>query len=302
LKNLKNNILGFFNVHSSSKEFSFRRIIFYLSMAYTYTYLRPLGGQVNDFLSGANDELWKPESFFQFFSLDLVKSLYFEDMDKVFIFSLLMCAFGISFRLFSIVAFFLALFLIGVPINFGKVHHSNFLPLFFIGFFIFSKYSGVISVDALLKKIFFKKSEPKESLYYMLPFQMMLVHFSSIYFASGFQKMRFSGLDWIFSDNMRTIILTRPTVTELGASITYYPKLAIMLAMITVFFELFSPLALFHRYTKFIFVGGIMAMHIGAKATLGAHGDFTPYVLSLLVFIPWYSWFYKPIEQKLSRV
>ena len=288
--NIYNSINTYFEKEKSSLDFSLQRIVFYFSMAYIYTYVRGIFDVAEGFVTKENSAVWKPVGIFTPLSHEFITGIFFDGMNELFILSLIFCGFGLGFRFFSWLAFFLGLYIMGLPLNFGKVHHSNHLPVVVMGIMALSNLSGYISVDNILKnKLKFLKPEPKSHTVFNLISIFLLLHFSLVYFASGFQKLRHSGLEWIFSENLQTIILTRPSVTELGLFISNFYWLAVLLAFFTVLFEFFAPLSMLDKRLKFIFMGGCCMMHVGAKMILGAHGDFTPYVFCFSVLVPWFS-------------
>ena len=156
-----------------------------------------------------------------------------------------------------------------------------------LGIFCFARYSGRLSLDHFLSTKFNFLKQPLSSKEYYWPLQVMLLYLSLVYFAAGYQKVVTGGLGWIFSSNMQTILLTRPTLTSLGRSVADSAWLSQFLAFITVYGELLTPLALVNKSLKGLFLSFCCLMHIGAYHTLGADGDFNAYVMCFSLFLPW---------------
>lgn len=243
------------------EAFALFRFSFYMSLLFFYT-----------FVNGFDYSSWLDPTFKVFFEpISFFKALRFEDflwiksvrIGLIWRISLVLAAFGILFPLTSLLSFLGMLIMAGVSLNFGKIHHVNHMPIVILGLLVFSFHSG---------KWVLRTSQ----LYMCL-----------VYFASGFQKLRHAGLEWIFSDNMSNIIITRPTVTSLGLWTAEYPILCQLLAFVILFSQITAPLALIStRYARFV-VPTLFMLHIGSYLTLGDHGYFFPYNLCFLVWLPW---------------
>ncbi|MFD2793877.1 hypothetical protein ACFS27_10010 [Promicromonospora vindobonensis] len=104
-----------------------------------------------------------------------------------------------------------------------------------------------------------------------------------VYFLTGLQKVRHSGLAWVFSDNMSWVLLqgadSSPVSTELVRSLAETPVLPQLLAGGALALELAAPLLLCWRPTRLVFAGAVTAMHLSIWVCLGL--DYSPWWLTV---------------------
>lgn len=263
------------------KAFGVYRISLYLTFFWFYHTFGILSYQ--SWLTPEFRSFYDPVSFFRIFNFDHLGVFASFDGILVWKVSLIASAIGFLFPLSSMVSFFGLLMIAGIPLNFGKIHHLNHLPVVILGIMAFSFHPGAFSVDQFVRKKL-KLSSGKASKWAL---QAARAYMVLIYFESGAQKLMNTGLEWIFSDNMQVIILTRPTVTELGLWVAQSPWLCQLLAFTTVFAQLLSPLALVFPRSRLFFIPTLFFMHIGTYFILGNHGWFFPYNICYLVWLPW---------------
>lgn len=266
----------------NEKAWGIFRICFYLTIFYFYD--RISGLYYLNWLNPEFQAYFAPVSFFSFFSFQDFQFLGDLDILNFWKVSLIFCALGIAFPISSFVSFLGILIMAGIPLNFGKIHHVNHMPVVVMGILAFNFFPGAYSVDNFIRRKFTKISAP---LYTTWALRTCQVYMCIVYFASGLQKMKNTGLSWIFSDNMQHIILTRPTVTELGLWIAQYPLLCKGMALVTVLAQLGAPLALISWRLRLFIIPTLFMLHVGTYLVLGNHGYFFPYNLCFLVWIPW---------------
>jgi hypothetical protein len=98
---------------------------------------------------------------------------------------------------------------------------------------------------------------------------------SACYFLTGFQKLAHSGLDWVFSDNMKWALAwgrvrgEPPPLRELGVWIADHAWLAAMSAGFILLFEISFPLVLVFRRVRPAYVAGAWLFHGGTFLLLG---------------------------------
>lgn len=257
------------------------RFVFFISILLFHHYFHFL--DFEKWFTPEFQEYYEPISLFRYFTFEEFQILNSLDWRFIWKISLLLCAFGVLFPVTAIINFVSYFFLAGIMLNFGKVHHVNHMPVFIMGIMALSFNPGSYSVDSLLARLFGKRL-PTPTAWALKTAQ---IYMCLVYFASGIQKMRLSGLDWIFSDNMQHILLTRPTLTPLGLWVAQYPLLCKAMAFTAVWAEITAPLALFSRRYRLFVIPTLFMFHIGAFATLGWHGYFLPYNLCFMVWLPW---------------
>ena len=112
---------------------------------------------------------------------------------------------------------------------------------------------------------------------------------SLVFFAAGVAKLRFSGLAWVTSDNLATMLLQHhyksDPIVDWGKTIAGHALLCKILAAGTIAVEIGFPLAMFHRWLRWLFVSGMFFMQIGIALLMGV--VFTQFMFVYLFWIPW---------------
>ena len=263
------------------KSFSYFRITFYTVLLIYYSFFQPIYSSSWVFTNF--DTFYEPISFFKLLSFDEMMWLNSINLFDIWKYCMAFSAIGLLYPLSSSLSFVGLLYLAGIGLNFGKIHHVNHMPVVILGIMAMNINPGSISVDAYMAKL--KGIRLPEITHW--PLRTAQIYMVILYFASGFQKFRNSGLEWVFSDNMQTIILTRPTVTDLGLWIARFPLLCKSIAFITLLAEITAPLALVSKRYKLLVIPCLFLFHIGTLSILGLHGYFIPYNLCFLVWLPW---------------
>ena len=118
-----------------------------------------------------------------------------------------------------------------------------------------------------------------------------LVVCGAVYFFTGLQKLRHSGLDWVLSDNMRWVLYAgaasgRAPTTVVARAIADQAWLATVTAGWILALELSAPLWLANRRGRLWFLGFAVALHVGTWLTLGL--DYWAWILTVAVIVlPW---------------
>ena len=131
---------------------------------------------------------------------------------------------------------------------------------------------------------------PQRGEAYGWPVRTAMVVVALAYFFVGFQKLRFSGLEWITSDNLRWVLYassdSQSEPNELALFVADRVWLAHLFAAGTVFLELFFPLALIVPRLRWIFVPGVVSLHLGIWLMMGL--DYSAQALTvIIVFVNW---------------
>lgn len=275
-------IKNIFSPYDSS-SFSLYRIVFYLAV---FVFFTQFSGLVpTKFGADELRSFYDPVTFFRLFEYETLFYFDFDNLQTIWKVSLLCAAFGILYPISSFFSFAIALWFAGIPLNFGKIHHSNHMIVTVLGILAFSFVPGRLALDNLIfKKV--KRFYRVENIVGW-PLLTIRIYMTLTYFGAGFQKLRHGGLEWIFSDNMATIILTRPTMTPLGEWVSQFHYFTIFLAFSTVLFQLTAPLSLFSRKWAAISMTTNFFMHIGTYLVLGNHGYFFAYNLCFAAWLPW---------------
>ncbi|WP_413287900.1 hypothetical protein [Bdellovibrio sp. HCB337] len=104
------------------------------------------------------------------------------------------------------------------------------------------------------------------------------------YFIAGLQKLRFSGFEWAWSENL-AIYMFQISSTLAGQILLELPPVVLRsLALFALLVELLSPLALLSRRSGYVFVFLWASLHFGIQLTMGHHKGFLSQIPCLLVF------------------
>src|SRR4029453_7919003 len=146
--------------------------------------------------------------------------------------SLLAACLGVAWRLASVTAFVLGLYLIGLPENVARINHSDAIVVFGLAIMALSRAADAFSIDALFGRT--AENASGVSGEYTWPIRAMWVVMVTIYFAAGVTKLATSVLAWITTDNLSNLLMLGPVtgspLTLLGQVIGRYRMLSSGLA------------------------------------------------------------------------
>jgi predicted DCC family thiol-disulfide oxidoreductase YuxK len=242
---------------------------------------------------GYSDVLWMPIWLFERFNLPLLSSATLDVMQSVWKLSLLLSAIGLFTRAATLVAFVLGIYLLGLPHNFGQTQHFDALAVFVMGALAISHAGHAWSVDALVSAARRGSRErPEPSGEYTWPLRFVWVAMALIFFAAGFSKLRASGLEWVFSDNLAMLLRRQQynisdgePLTNWGIVVAQYPWMAQGLAGASVMVETLFPLALFSRFARLLLIPAALGMLIGIRALMGP--TFEQFMICFAFWVPW---------------
>ena len=209
--------------------------------------------------------------------------------------SLLLSAVGLFTRPAMIAAFALGTYLMGLPHNFGQTQHFDTLVVFTCGALALSRAADACSLDALIGAARKRSPElPPDDGEYRWPIRFVWVAMALIFCAAGISKLRHSGLDWIFSDNLALLLRRQQyhisdgePLTRWGIFVARHGGVARMLALAAVSTELLFPLALISRRARYVLAPAGLAMLIGIRLLMGP--TFEQFMLCYVFWVPWAS-------------
>jgi hypothetical protein len=193
-------------------------------------------------------------------------------------------------------------YLLGLPHNFGKVHHFDAILVLTMGVCFLSRAGDTFSLDELLRRRSRSKSahssEPSAadqlSGEYTWPIRLVQTLFALTFFAAGYSKVSHAGWRWVFSDNMAIVlaqhqhhIATEDPLVPWGNWLSTHTMLCRGIAGSSLMVELLYPVALFSRKGRYLLVPAAMAMQLGIRLLLGA--SFFQYMLCNIFWVNW-SW------------
>jgi hypothetical protein len=182
---------------------------------------------------------------------------------------------------------------LGLPHNFGKVHHFDAMVVLTLGVLAFSRAGDAWSLDRKLA-VARGKAPPSvaPSGEYRWPVRAVWLILSLTFFAAGVSKLRNGGIAWITSDNMSILlgqhayrIANQDPPVSWGLWLSHYPTLASVLAFFTIVVEAGYPLALFNRHARWMFPVGMCGTLVGIRLFMGP--TFPQFVICHLFWVPW---------------
>jgi hypothetical protein len=125
---------------------------------------------------------------------------------------------------------------------------------------------------------------------YGWPLRTAMIIIALAYFLVGMQKLRFSGVEWFTSDNLRWVLYAssdaHPSPNEIALFVAGHAWLAHLLAAGTVALEIGFPLCLAFPRLRWIFVPGVVSLHLGIYLAMGL--DYSAQALAvIIVFVDW---------------
>lgn len=196
-------------------------------------------------------------------------------------------AIGLQTGLSTAIAFVLGLYLLGLPHNFGHTFHFDSTLVIAMGILACSRCGDAWSVDALRRG-----RQPAPSGDYRWPVRAVWVAMALVFLPAGIAKLRYGGIEWMFSSNM-SIVLTRAAyhvsdadpIGGLGLFVARHEWLSRMVAITTVVVELGFVSALFWRRARLFFVPAAFLMIVGIRVMMGP--TFGGFLLLNAFWVPW---------------
>jgi len=238
---------------------------------------------------------WMPIWLFDTFHVPALSAPAIAAMEAIWKAALFFAAIGLFTRPAMAIAFVLGTYLMGLPHNFGQTQHFDTLVVFACGALAISRAADAVSVDAWIASRRHPSSgPPPDDGEYTWPIRFVWVAMAMIFCAAGISKLRHSGLDWIFSDNL-ALLLQRQQYhisdgepwTNWGLWVAQHPWVARSMAASSVTIETLFPLALFSRRARWIFVPAGLLFLVGIRALMGP--TFEQFMLCYVFWIPWAS-------------
>jgi len=189
-------------------------------------------------------------------------------------------------------------------LKFCYTNHSNLPTIAFLGIWsLFDRGSGWRLENILFRSYRRRAGLPKDNEAGEMLFALKLF-FCVIFFSAGVTKLRMSGLEWIWSDNLWRLLAMqnyfyenstpRQLFLEFNAFLIRNPKLCPILALDVVLIELVAPLALFRKsWVKWI-VPHLLLMQVGVYIFF--YVDFRVWLALYPIWIN-----YEPVDRWLSR-
>ena len=243
------------------------------------------------------ETLWHPIFFFDFFRVPVFPDEVLRILGVTFRVSILFACLGLLTRPAAAFSFVAGCYLFGMQNSFAKTHHMESLLLLVFCVLCFSRCGDGFSLDAWLRRSWrrwpFGSLPEGKHPGYGWPVKLVRVLFVLVFCAAGASKLRNSGLEWIASDHLAILLVSKalagdridPPLVWVAFWLWTRPVLCSLLACATVFLELLAPLALVNGYVRAVVVPGLFLMMCGFWLVMGI-----PFPQWLAVFVFWIPW------------
>ncbi len=235
---------------------------------------------------------WFPIALFKRLHIPVLSAPALVALSLIWKASLLTSALGLFSRTSVAVAAVGGFYLLGLPHNFGKMHHFDAMVVLILGLLAISRAGDAFSLDRWLARRRGAAADLGASGEYRWPVRAAWLVMSLVFFSAGFEKLHHGGLSWMISDNMSNLLLqhgyqvaNENPAGNLGLWFAQHPILCNLLAVSTVVVEFCYPLALFNRRARVIFPLGMCGALVGIRLLMGP--TFPEFIICHLFWIPW---------------
>ena len=243
-----------------------------------------------------SDVFWQPLSLFRRLHLKIFPEQQLEIIQLLWKAALVLSCVGLFTPVSVGTSFLLGIYLLGLPHNFGKVHHADAILVFAFGILAFSYCGDSCSLDRWIGTRRSRRAPPKTtarvSAEYTWPIRTIWLAMASVFFAAGWSKIRQSGMAWISSDQLRILLLQHnyyvsdsEPLTAWGLTVAQYPGVCHLLAAATMAIEISYPLALFSRTARRIIVPAALSMLVAIRLLMGP--GFEALMICHIFWVPW---------------
>jgi predicted DCC family thiol-disulfide oxidoreductase YuxK len=237
------------------------------------------------------EAFWFPVTPFRVLRLPVFSVTTLELLEIAWKIALVLAALGLFTRLSTTAACVGGFYLLGLPNNFGKVHHNETLVVIALGILCLSRCGDAWSLDSIIRAAR-GHSRPEPSGEYTWPIRVAWTACAMVFFAAGVAKLRYGGLEWMFSDSLAIMlrqaaypISNADPIGSFGLYVAQSPWLTRVMAVGSVILELSYPLALFSTGARRLIVPSVAAMQLGIRVLMGP-----PFEQYLFVYIFWLPW------------
>jgi hypothetical protein len=236
---------------------------------------------------------WMPIQLFEELHIRVASSEVLFVVQTVWKISLATCALGVWTRLSTVVAAALGAYLLGLPHNFGATQHFDAIVVFALLILAVSRAGDARSIDAALRaRRHGAVRQPATGPEYTWPIQAMWVMTALVFFGAGTSKLRHSGLEWAFSDNLRLLLMRGyyhvsdgDPLTSWGLIIARHSWLSRGFALSALAIETLYIAALFIRSARlFIALSGVLLL-VGIRVLMGP--TFESFLMCGLLLVRW---------------
>lgn len=243
------------------------------------------------FVAGQPAALFDPVSLFHL--LDSMPSAGLTTvLQPIAVIAALTAAAGVFPRLSFPLAFALALFLNLMLNSTGKIVHNDVLLMLSLLPLLATPRtaSRAWSLRPGPGVVFGERSSHPSGSAYGWPIRTAMIIVALAYLFAGLQKLRYSGTDWVTSENLRWVLYaasdSRADPNSLALFIADRAWLSHLLAGATLAVEIGFALCLPFARLRWLFVPGVVGLHLGIWLMMGL--DYSAQFLTvIIVFVNW---------------
>jgi hypothetical protein len=210
-------------------------------------------------------------------------------LHTVWMVTLVLSSLGLFTRASTAVSLAIGSYLLWLPQNFGKVYHTELLPVAVLAILAFSRCGDALSFDRLRNR---GAAAPPPSGEYCWPIRAVWLMMSMAFFAAGVSKLRHSGLAWVTTDNLSVYMVQNsydrewPQPNDIALTVSHWKSLCKLLAVASLTIELGYPLAMFSRRAR-ILVPAALGMQLSIMILVGP--NFKSMMAVNVFWVPWYN-------------
>lgn len=278
--------MNFWFERSSPNDLGISRAVFFGAMFLCFS--------THSFKDWANVSrvFWKPHTFFRLFRIPLLGYTTLFALEVAWKILLFMACLGLATRFTVAGSFLIGLYLLGLPNCFMKIRHNDGLPVLIMGILAFSRCGDGFSLDQLLFSGQLPSAPSGGGGDYTWPVRMIWLIISLTLFATGYAKIKRSGLAWANSGNLSVTLRSmhywsgpKDPLVNWGLWIAEQPVLCWLLGIFTLVLEFGFPLALFWPGVRWFFVGGGFLMLLSFRFLMGM--SFLTFAICQFFWVPW---------------
>lgn len=274
MKTLRERWRAFWFTPAPATDLGVCRFLFF--GVFVYYYLRHDSSAWGD----TSSVFWMPIPLFQYLHLHPLSREVLVGLQFVWRVTLIGSCVGFATRVSTVVAFVLGIYFIGLPHNFGKTHNLDAIVLLTMGVMAFARSGDGWSLDRLL----WRRQQPQRpSGEYTWPIRLVWLLLTTVFFGAGISKLRHSGLEWVFSENLAVVLVQ--SNAPWGFRIAKHGLLCKFIAALTVLGETGAPLALVNPTLRLLIIPGLFLMQLGIWFVMNV--NFRPFMVCYLFWVPW---------------
>lgn len=230
-------------------------------------------------------------SFFRFLPAPVGQQVLLQVLSLVWYFSVCLSMVGLFTRTATICSAILGVYLLGLPLNYGYMHHHENPIVLMMVVFACSKCGDSFSIDNLVRTHLKKLSLRCDiACSYGWPIRLTWLIYCLFYFGAGVSKLTYSGFQWATSGVVGDLILISTTTNPRQLFIPQslmdaHSWIYSVGAGAALLFELSAPLLLVWPAWRFICLPSLIMMHFSLEYFVGF--SFPQYILCVMFWIPW---------------